>query len=88
MIVDHQDNLWLGTRTGLFKIEKPDSETPKIIPYSSILNNTAENRIRGNLLITIFEDNQNNIWIGTDGDGLCKLDPITQKIKWFDPYCQ
>jgi len=85
VIVDHQDNLWLGTRTGLFKIEKPDSETPKIIPYSSILNNTAENRIRGNLLITIFEDNQNNIWIGTDGDGLCKLDPITQKIKWFDP---
>ena len=84
VIVDHQDNLWIGTRSGLYKIEKPDSETPKITSYSSIINNTKESRIRGNLSTTITEDNQNNIWIGTDGDGLCKLNPINQEFKWFD----
>ena len=84
VIVDRQDNLWIGTRSGLYKIEKPDSETPKITPYSSIINNTKESRIRGDLSTTITEDNQNNIWIGTDGDGLCKLNPINQEFKWFD----
>ena len=84
LIVDHQNNIWIGTRTGLYKIENPDSKTPKITPYSSIINNSSESRIRGNLLSTIIEDKQNNIWIGTDGDGLCKLNPITEEIKWFD----
>ena len=81
VIADHQDNIWVGTRTGLYKIEKPDSEAPKITPYSSIINN--DNRVRGDLVTTIFEDHLNNLWIGTDGDGLCKLNPINHEFKWF-----
>ena len=35
------------------------------------------------MVTTIFEDHLNNLWIGTDGDGLCKLNPINHEFKWF-----
>ena len=34
VVADHLDNIWIGTRTGLYKIEKPDSEAPKISTYA------------------------------------------------------
>tara|TARA_Y100000385_G_scaffold273823_1_gene316185 strand:- start:6174 stop:10310 length:4137 start_codon:yes stop_codon:yes gene_type:complete len=84
VIVDKQDNVWIGTRTGLFKIKDPYSENPKITGFNSVLNKTTNSRVKFNIITTIFEDQKNNIWVGTDGDGLCKLNPTTLNVKWFN----
>ena len=51
VIVDHQDNLWIGTRSGLYKIEKPDSESSivfrrKYVRVSRIINRIIKFTIR------------------------------------------
>lgn len=69
---DKQNNLWVATDGGLNRIVKGERfpGTVKIEPFRS-----AENGGDGgvNSLMTIFEDREENLWIGSSGDGLAIL---------------
>ena len=73
---DLQNNLWVGTRKGLFKIlARPDG---RINLHSDSLRYFVNdplntNTISGNYVISICLDNQNNLWFGTHGNGINKL---------------
>lgn len=64
--------LWIGTSKGLFLY---DIEKDKSIEYVS--NNYDPNSLSSNLIREVFTDKQNTVWVGTIGDGLCKM--ITSK---------
>ncbi|WP_456866044.1 hybrid sensor histidine kinase/response regulator transcription factor [Galbibacter sp. BG1] len=70
IIKDKSHNLWLGIyQKGLVLIpHKPNNF--KYIGYQSINNNT----IGSNSVMAIHEDKRNNLWVGTDGDGIYGLD--------------
>ena len=76
MIQDHKGFLWFGTMYGLvkydgrdYKIYKNDPDDPNSISFDDI--------------VSLYEDSGNNIWIGTWGGGLNKLDPETGKVTRF-----
>jgi signal transduction histidine kinase/ligand-binding sensor domain-containing protein/DNA-binding response OmpR family regulator len=83
VLVDRDDNIWLGTRTGLFKVSKM-TKNPKVKSYNDILNNSLKTNANFNVVSTLFEDYKNNIWIGTDGYGLCQLNPKNQSVEWYN----
>ena len=85
LIVDQNDDLWLGTRTGLFKISNIDNN-PKVISYNSFLNESLNTKAEFNVITTLFEDHYKNIWIGTDGYGLCSIDPNYNSVNWYNNY--
>ena len=85
LIVDQNDDLWLGTRTGLFKISNIDNN-PKVISYNSFLNESLNTKAEFNVITTLFEDHHKNIWIGTDGYGLCSIDPNYNSVNWYNNY--
>jgi len=76
MYIDDKGNIWIGHNDGLSRfdgevfenrtIPKPQVEEPNII-YSA-------DRITG-----IVEDNEGNLWLGTDGYGVCRYDGETFK---------
>jgi len=66
---DHAANIWFGNRTKLIKM---DSQTKK---YDSVVFKNA--------IHCIAEDKHQHIWIGTEGGGLIRYDPIRHNIKRF-----
>ena len=64
---DKQDNLWIGTTNGVYKLSQKSQSY-----YSTI------NGLGSNIITKIFVDNENNIWFGLYGKGLSKY--ITEKF--------
>ena len=83
VLVDHNDNIWLGTRTGLFKISNIKNN-PKVESYNVLINRTLKTTVKYNVITTLFEDRNKDIWIGTDGYGLCQLNPKKKTAKWYN----
>jgi ligand-binding sensor domain-containing protein len=77
-VLRQQKEIWAGGQRGLFRF---DLNQKKWKDWADLLEikNISKFVIR-----IIFEDSQQNIWIGTLGHGLIKYNPSTKKIKIFD----
>ncbi|MCG9793080.1 hybrid sensor histidine kinase/response regulator transcription factor [Flavobacterium algicola] len=73
---DHNKNIWIGSDSGLYKL---DSNLNLLKSYSS------ENGLPNNLVVGIKEDNNFNMWITTKG-GLSFLNPKTHQFKNFNTH--
>ena len=76
IIQDHKGFMWFGTENGLFrydgyefKVFKHNPENPYSLSHNDI---TA-----------ICEDDSGKLWIATEGGGLNKLDPLTERFIHF-----
>lgn len=76
MLQDHKGFMWFGTMYGLVKYDGKSYNIYKNNPDDS-------NSISFDDIISLFEDSENNIWIGTWGGGLNKFDPSTEKFTRF-----
>jgi signal transduction histidine kinase/ligand-binding sensor domain-containing protein/DNA-binding response OmpR family regulator len=95
LLRDKSGNLWIGTRTGLFFIagDQIDMLKEKGYPDKVIcFRNDPENQesLSENYVISLFEDIQGQLWIGTFGNGLNKLVPgkISEENTKFKHYAQ
>ena len=76
MLVDHKGYLWFGTMFGLVKYDGTDY---KVFRHDA--NDSTS--ISFDDIISLFEDQQGNIWIGTWGGGLNKFNPQTEKFERY-----
>jgi two-component system sensor histidine kinase ChiS len=85
---DHTGVLWIGTvLDGLNKLVLLEGEKrfPAFIRYLHNPKNSTS--ISSNNILSIFEDDSRNLWIGTAGGGLNKFDRATEEFTHskFDP---
>lgn len=76
---DYIGNLWLGTWNGLSYMKK-DGQIIKTYFTQKTGNKIVNNRMIRSLL---YDDDNNNLWIGTDGEGLIKYDQIRDIFKVY-----
>ncbi len=69
---DSKDQLWIGTQSGLFRVEEYPTEQSKPI---RVLSHIPLN------ITDILEDRFHHLWIGTIDKGLYVYDPVTSKVK-------
>ena len=80
LLCDQENFMWIGTRKGLYRFSIKNLELPynAICPESQItyFNNDPSKPVSkalpGNYIISLFQDQDGTIWIGTYGDGLAK----------------
>lgn len=72
---DSKENLWVGTRTGLYLFKNLDRDGPAThYSRSEFIHDPADkSSISGNYIISVLEDSQGNMWFGTYGNGINKL---------------
>ncbi|MBN2164722.1 MAG: helix-turn-helix domain-containing protein [Marinilabiliaceae bacterium] len=83
ILEDKNNNLWIGTEGGGISVLERDSdfittgELKRIKDYQFIPGD--KNSIVANIVLTLLEDKDYNIWIGTN-NGLCCLNPKSDKL--------
>jgi two-component sensor histidine kinase/ligand-binding sensor domain-containing protein len=89
VFVDKENNIWAGTLNGLDKIVNSNwddinfdnTKETKIIHYQS--NPQNPNSLTDGYVKSALEDHLGFIWIGTDGGGVNRLNPLTGEIKAY-----
>ena len=71
---DRQNNLWVATLKGVYKIS-PGGDTTRF---------TKENGLSIDFQTSIFQDHENNMWFTNEHTGLCKLS--NQQLVYFPQY--
>ena len=72
ILVDHHNNVWVGTQEGLYSLEK-DQFGQEF--FKSHLADFSLN------VISLYEDKYQNLWIGTFGSGVYCMNPQTGQIR-------
>ncbi|QQS36629.1 MAG: response regulator [Ignavibacteriales bacterium] len=83
MLIDKNERLWIGTEnTGIkvFKNKIPVEQNLLFTLDASIKN---KHSLSGNSITSIFEDDEEMIWIGTAGYGLNIFNPSTKQVEIF-----
>lgn len=70
---DHQGTMWVGTRGGLSRV---DAQTGQIRTYRNDPHRPTS--LSNNSVFAITEDKAGQIWVGTDGGGLGRFDPVKE----------
>ncbi len=60
--IDHKNNFWLSSRNGILLVKERDT-----------IEITEESGLPTNDIYEIFEDSEDNIWIGTNGKGIIRF---------------
>lgn len=79
LLVDYKNRLWVGTDKGLYLFVN-SYEAPQKGIFRHFRNNPLDDRsIAKGSILSLLEDSQHNLWIGTENEGLDCLD-----LKKFD----
>lgn len=79
ILEDHRGVLWSATISEGIKYYDP--VTGKRGGFANNIHN--KNTISNNMVNSLFEDEAHNIWIATEGGGMCRLDPDRKNIKRY-----
>ena len=79
LLIDKSENLWMGTLQG---ISKTDLKKRKFKLYRK--SNTPNSvNLLGNVIASLYKDDEGILWIGNWGQGLNKLDRTTNTVQHF-----
>lgn len=91
ILKDRNEFYWIGSRKGLFRIPAkmvvptPDKLTSE--DYLFFTNVPGDSlSLSGNYVVSLLEDHRGNIWVGTYGNGICKVVTTTDGKIQFVPY--
>jgi signal transduction histidine kinase/ligand-binding sensor domain-containing protein/CheY-like chemotaxis protein len=79
LVESHSGNLWMGTTKGLFRF---NTSTHVLTKFRFDKKNTSNNN---SWVACIYEDQKNNLWIGTNGSGLYYFDFLKDKSYQYLP---
>jgi signal transduction histidine kinase/DNA-binding response OmpR family regulator/ligand-binding sensor domain-containing protein len=88
ILEDRHKNVWIGTWCGLSLIDSSDIEKTdhSKINIKNFLNNSFDSlSISNNIIMSLQEDNEGNIWVGTQG-GLNKIIKTDHDYKFLHSY--
>lgn len=84
ILVDHKNVIWVATTSGLFK--RPANSNSAFSKVALKTTSDEQNPVKTNIdvIVSLYEDKNQNVWIGTDGAGIWRYTIKDDSIKWFN----
>jgi ligand-binding sensor domain-containing protein/signal transduction histidine kinase len=79
LIIDRSENLWIGTLQG---ISKTDLKKKKFNLYRKS-NSPNSLNLLGNVVASLFKDDDGTLWVGNWGQGLNRINRKTNEVEHF-----
>ncbi|MBL7899478.1 MAG: hypothetical protein JNJ99_13145, partial [Crocinitomicaceae bacterium] len=80
--IDEKDNLWVGTFTGLFYVDRTEKIITRITGFDKDLLNSHGQITFDNVLSCLYENND-VIWFPTETDGIMVYDSKLKQVKYI-----
>lgn len=77
VLCDNQNNIWAGTKTGLYRLKYNDAKDRLLIQEHF----DKDEYLNTNIIHLIYEDKTGIVWIGTNGGGIKKYNPKRKKFQ-------
>ena len=84
VLVDSDDNIWIGSRLGVFRVIKNSNSSYDVSSLNKKMNIALGKKMESSIVFSLFEDNNKYLWIGTKGRGLFRYDKIKDSIEWYN----
>ena len=81
VLADSRDNVWLGTRQGVFIYDK---KTSALKSFNYRIQELLKKKFSEIVIFSLYEDLNKKIWIGTDGYGVFCYNPSDDVMEWFN----
>ncbi len=83
VIVDSDDAVWVGSTTGLYKVNTKDFVSFSVTSFRDKMSEKLKNHKSTHTINSLYETKNKEIWIGTDGAGLFSYNKKTKVLKWY-----
>jgi len=83
VFIDSYNDIWICSNLGVYKINRIDNENLEVESMTKKMFGNEDTR-DSHLFLSIYEDTQKNLWIGTDGNGLCKYTRNNETFIWYN----
>jgi signal transduction histidine kinase/AraC-like DNA-binding protein len=80
VIVDKDDNVWMGTRKGIYRYNQKKNE---VVSFNTKIRELTNGVVTDFIVFALYEDSKNNIWVGTDGYGLFSYSAVEDSFTWY-----
>lgn len=84
VLVDSQDQIWMGTTYGLYKMQRQSDGELKVTSLFDRLAEEYNNVTTANHILSLFESDNGTIWLGTKGAGMASYNPKTDSLHWYN----
>lgn len=81
MMQDSQDKMWFGTTDGISIFSFPMVGSRKQYNNPAVQNITISDGLSENIIISLVEDKNGNVWAGTENSGVNVISPSGRVIK-------
>ncbi|MFB9080290.1 two-component regulator propeller domain-containing protein [Flavobacterium procerum] len=83
VIVDSDDDVWIGSTTGLYKVSSSDLISFSVTSLRDKMSEKLKNHKSTHTINSLYQSKNKEIWIGTDGAGLFSYDKKKDNLKWY-----
>ncbi|PXY46251.1 hybrid sensor histidine kinase/response regulator transcription factor [Flavobacterium hydrophilum] len=83
VITDSDNAVWVGSTTGLYKVNTDDFVTFSVTSFRNKMSEKLKNHKSTHTINTLYQAKNKEIWIGTDGAGLFSYNKKTDLLKWY-----
>lgn len=84
VLVDSNNDIWVGTVSGLYKVVKHDMDSYSVVLMGDKMLSKHQNPTSSNHILSLYESSDGSLWIGTRGSGLCKYNKADDSFVWYN----